>query len=176
MNEKYGARYDVMVNYIPQPEPLTNAGGLHPRVIRRGYPAPPVKLVMDLREEEDSFAAVFTYDSYSRATMENWAAAFRAILLREPVGEIIRPAESTAAEEGGDAILPAFAEVWSAFFGAARGSFYEQGGTSLMAIQIEEAMLLRGFYVSAADILQTQDFTQISKLVISADDIDWETQ
>jgi hypothetical protein len=176
MNEQFGARYDVMVNYIPLPQKMKDACGLRPRVVRGGYPAPAVKLVLDLREEEDGVSAVFTYDAYQRETIVNWADAFRALLLREPVGAVRRPAPITADETDEDHPCPDFAAVWAEFFGVAEGNFYERGGTSLIAIQIEEAMLLRGLYISAADILQVQRFADLSKRIIPAEDIDWEAE
>ncbi|MDR0952135.1 MAG: AMP-binding protein [Oscillospiraceae bacterium] len=177
MNERFGARYDVMVNYLPLPQKLKDASGLHPRLIRGGYPAPAAKLVIDLREElSGGVSAVFTYDSYKSETIESWSAAFRAILLRESVRELIIPAKAAAEAADAPPLHPEFAEVLAEFFGTTSGSFYELGGTSLMAIQIEEALLLRGFYISAADILRVQNFGEISKLIIAADEIDWEAQ
>jgi non-ribosomal peptide synthetase component F/acyl carrier protein len=176
MNEQFGARYDVMVNYIPLPQEIKDACGLRPRIVRGGYPAPAVKLVLDLREEEDGISAVFTYDAYQRETIENWADAFRALLLREPVGTVRIPTKVTTNAADNVEPCPDFAAVWAEFFGVAEGNFYELGGTSLIAIQIEEAMLLRGLYISAADILQYQRFADLSKRMIPAEDIDWEAE
>jgi acyl-coenzyme A synthetase/AMP-(fatty) acid ligase len=177
MNEKFGARYDVMVNYIPYPAKIKGASGLSPRIIRSGYSAPAAALVIDLREEIDGMSAVFTYDSYSGETVKNWTNAFRAILFFENYDEIISPKENADyLPADGGLCVPEFAEVWAEIVGEKHGNFYALGGTSLKAIQIEEAMLSRGLYVSAADILRLQDFSEISKAVIPADDIDWEAE
>jgi bacitracin synthase 1 len=220
LNETYGARYDVMVNFIPYPQKLKDVDGLHPRIIRSSYSAPAVKLVIDLREEENGFAAVFTYNAYRDETIENWAEAFRSILLSEipkrvivpkkadrSISEGIYPEENDSVGRCSDGTNPKgfyskvtdsevicsdetcsessyaagaytqdLTEVWSEFLGTTSGNFYDLGGTSLKAIQIEEAMLFRGLYLSAADIIRVQDFFLLANLITLADEIDWETE
>jgi non-ribosomal peptide synthetase component F len=181
MNEKFGARYDVMVNLIPLPQKLTNTGGLNPRIIRGGYPAPPTKLVIDLREEEQGFSAVFTYDSFKDETAENWADSFKAILFGQTPEGLIIPEKADEAHESEETALQSgnnneLSAVWRGILGAEEGNFYELGGTSLKAIQIEEAMLLNGWFISAADILRLQEFSAIAKVVTPAEDIDWEAE
>jgi acyl-coenzyme A synthetase/AMP-(fatty) acid ligase len=173
MNEKYGARYDVMVNFSPFPKSLK--GSLSPCIIRGRYETPAAKLVIDLREEETGFCAVFTYDSYTEKTAQNFADAFRAILLCEIPPDINFTEISSDNPKGGN-YSNDLEEVWKEILGADSGKFYDVGGTSLKAIQIEEAMLYRGLYISAADILRFQEISQISKLISSADEIDWEAE
>jgi non-ribosomal peptide synthetase component F len=181
MNEKFGARYDVMVNYIPLPLKIKGTDGLSPRIIQAGYTAPAVPVVIDLREENDGYSAVFTYDSFSDETVKNWANAFRKILFFEDFEEVISPKENSGISPvDGDIDAPDFpevwAEVWAEILSDRRGDFYALGGTSLKAIQIEEAMLFRGLYISAADILRLRDFSAIAKAVVPADEIDWEAE
>jgi bacitracin synthase 1 len=215
MNEMYGARYDVMVNFISYPQKLKDASGLHPRIIRSSYLAPAAKLVIDLREEENGYAAVFTYDAYRNETIENWEEAFRSILFSEMPKSVIVPkqadccnSEGTDSEESCSDVICSevtcseriysegddsegicldgdysdgvytkdLAEVWIEFFGTSCGNFYDLGGTSLKAIQIEEAMLFRGLYLSAADIIRVQDFSLLANLITLADEIDWEAE
>jgi acyl-coenzyme A synthetase/AMP-(fatty) acid ligase len=173
MNEKYGARYDAMVNLSPFPAPLK--GSLSPRIIRGGYETPAAKLVIDLREEETGFCAIFTYDSYTEKTAQNFADVFRKVLLCEtpPNLEFMEISEDNFADNSYSNDL---AEVWKEILGADSGKFYDVGGTSLKAIQIEEAMLFRGLYISAADILRFQEISQISKFISPADEIDWEAE
>jgi nonribosomal peptide synthetase DhbF len=179
MNERFGARYDCMVNLIPLPRQLKNVCGLNPRIIRGGYPAPPAKLVIDLREEALGFSALFTYDSFKDETAANWVDAFRAILFGQTPNHIIIPQKSENHEKPEETALESgysaeFSEIWTEILGVNPGNFYEAGGTSLKAIQIEEAMLLRGLYISAADILRLQDFSAIAGCITPAEDIDWE--
>jgi non-ribosomal peptide synthetase component F len=176
INEKFGVRYDVMVNFIPLPEKLTNADNLNPRIIRGTYPSPPTPLVIDLREEDNGFSAVFTYDSLSDKTIQNWAENFKAILLCETVGDIIIPSNNKTESNENSDIQPEFSEIWKEFFGSDSGNFYELGGTSLKAIRIEEALLSRGLYLSAADILGIGDYNRLSALITPADEIDWEAE
>jgi surfactin family lipopeptide synthetase A/lichenysin synthetase A len=175
MNEKFGARYDLMVNLIPYPQKINSGKGLSPRIIRGSYPAPAAKLVIDLREEENCIFAVFTYDSYNESTVKNWAQIFKAILFSENHADIIIPIE-TAETIYGNGNSDDLAEIWYEFFGVKTGNFYELGGTSLKAIRIEEALLMRGLYLSAADILSTGDFEKLAGLITPADEIDWEAE
>jgi acyl-coenzyme A synthetase/AMP-(fatty) acid ligase/acyl carrier protein len=176
MNEKFGARYDIMINYIPLPPSIKNAEKHRPRFIRGGYPAPAAKLVIDLREEENGFSAVFTYCAISEKIVENWAAALRSIIFNKPICDVIIPTENKIIEDEKTAINPDFAEIWKTVLGSETGSFYEAGGTSLKAIRIEEALLLRGFYLSAADILGIGDLKKLSGQIVSAEEIDWEAE
>jgi acyl-coenzyme A synthetase/AMP-(fatty) acid ligase len=160
MNENFGVRYDVMVNFIPLARELPqnfNDNGLSPRIIRGSYPALPVELVCDLREEENGFSVVFIYEKSQSQTLENL--------------ELKTQIDDTEVLQIAD-----FKSVWKAFLGRDEGNFYEIGGTSLKAIQIEEAMLMKGHYISAADILRYKDFTDIIKLITPASEIDWEAE
>ncbi|MDR0943653.1 MAG: AMP-binding protein [Ruminococcus sp.] len=148
MNENFGVRYDVMVNLLPLPQKLKE-NGLSPRIIRGSYPASPVTLVCDLREEESGFSVIFTYEKPQARLVENFASKTQ---------------------------IDDFKDAWKAILGKDEGDFYEIGGTSLKAIRIEEAMLMKGHYISAADILRYKNFSDISKLIISASEIDWEAE
>jgi non-ribosomal peptide synthetase component F len=175
MNENFGVRYDVMVNYIPIPLELKLDGDLSPKIIRSSYTAPAVPLVIDLREEENGVSAVFTYSLFSRKVIKNWAEIFKAILLSNTPPEIIIPKYFVADDTGAN-YSAELAKVWEDMFGDLSGGFYELGGTSLKAIKIEEEMLEHGLYISAADILNAQTFSAISKLISPADQIDWEAE
>jgi hypothetical protein len=165
-----------MVNAVPYPRKIEYARELSPRIIRGRYPSPAVKLVIDFCENEDDFCAIFTYDSYEKSTIKNWADAFYRILLGQNPNEIIIPKSSnTETPKPQEVVTGAdLADVWKEFFGTDSGNFYALGGTSLKAIQIEEAMLYRGLYISAADILKLQNFAEIASAVTAADEIDWE--
>jgi hypothetical protein len=175
INEKFGVRYDVMVNLVPYPQKISSANELKPRIIPSGYTAPVTKLVIDLREEYHDFSVVFTYDTYRQTTIENWAENFRRILLSQKSDDIMRPEINEIRSEN-TVYYPEFSEVWNKILGSQNGNFYDLGGTSLKAIQIEEDMFLRGLYISAADILRIQNFAQIAQLVTPADEIDWEAK
>jgi acyl-coenzyme A synthetase/AMP-(fatty) acid ligase len=174
MNEIYGVRYDVMVNFIPLPEKINSGYEHSPKIIRGSYNKPAVPLVIDLREEENGLSAVFTYDSLSSKTIENWAEIFTAILLSKTPPDVIIPQKNHVANASG--YSAELAVIWEDMLGDLSGGFYELGGTSLKAIKIEEAMLEQGLYISAADILSAQTFSDISKLVSPADEIDWEAE
>jgi hypothetical protein len=156
MNENFGVRYDVMVNMIPLPRGLKD-NGLSPRIIRGSYPALPVELVCDIREEENGFSVIFTYEKSQTKTVEIFES-------------------ETQFDDTYDLQIADFREVWKSILGRDEGNFYEIGGTSLKAIQIEEAMLIRGHYISAADILRYKDFTDIIKFITPASEIDWEAE
>ena len=69
-------------------------------------------------------------------------------------------------------------EVLSAVIGTGDEDedFYELGGTSMDAIMIESALLENGWLLSAADIMQNPEIQEMAKLMIPADDIDWEAE
>ena len=69
-------------------------------------------------------------------------------------------------------------EVISAIIGTFENDedFYELGGTSMDAIMIESALLDKGWLLSAADIMQNPEIQEMVKLMIPADDIDWEAE
>ena len=67
-------------------------------------------------------------------------------------------------------------EVWMEILKASEGDFYEIGGTSMDAIMIESALLQKGWFLSAADILQNPKIHDMAALMIPADEIDWEDE
>jgi non-ribosomal peptide synthetase component F/acyl carrier protein len=156
MNENFGVRYDVMVNLLPLPHGLED-NGLSPRIVRGSYPALPVKLVCDLREEENGFSVVFTYEKSQTQSVENSES-------------------ETQIDDTEDLQIVDFKSVWKVILHRDEGNFYEIGGTSLKAIQIEEAMFVKGHYISAADILRYKNFYDISRHITPASEIDWEAE
>jgi acyl-coenzyme A synthetase/AMP-(fatty) acid ligase len=159
MNENFGVRYDVMVNFVPLPQKIKNneRNELSPRIVRGSYPALPVELVCDLREEEDGYSVVFTYEKSDQKAIENFES-------------------KTQIDDAENLQIADFKDVWKTILGRDASNFYEIGGTSLKAIQIEEAMLIKGHYISAADILRYKNFYDISKLITPASEIDWEAE
>ncbi len=180
--------YDVMINYIPLPQPLSFVPDLHPQIVRGEYPGGLFDLVLDLREEEDGILAVFTYADqlFSQAMLEHWGKAFKELLL---TGEwkmdhvILNPpvyTESANAQpELSDPLMLAeLMEVWKEVLEKNEVSptddFFLSGGTSLGAIRIEAAMFERGWLLSATDIFHHPKLADMAGCLTPADDIDWE--
>ncbi len=179
--------YDVMINYIPLPQPLPDVPGLHPQIVRGTYPGALFDLVLDLREEENGISAVFTYADqlFSGAMIEQWGTAFKELLLSHewiivPSCDISPVQEETHEnKQNCDPLaLKELMDVWKETLEKNEVSpsddFFLSGGTSLAAIRMEAALFERGWLLSATDIFRHPKLTDMAGCLSPADDIDWE--
>ena len=157
--------YAVMINFVPLPRPLPDACGLHPEVMRGGYPGAMFDLVLDVREEAGGVSAMFSYASelFCPETVRGWVDAF---------GRILEGAQ------GAHGAAQALCGIWQSLLGvpsvAPHDDFFAQGATSLDAIRTEAALLDAGWLLSASDIFEHPTFADMLSQIKSADDIDWE--
>lgn len=73
-----------------------------------------------------------------------------------------------------DALLSAWKQVFNKDTVNDADNFFEHGGTSLMAIEIETILFDKGFALSAADIFENPVLSDLVPLILLADEIDWE--
>jgi hypothetical protein len=70
--------------------------------------------------------------------------------------------------------------IWKDVLGideiTANDDFFTVGGTSLSAIRIEAALFEKGWFLSAADILQNPKLCDMAALMALAEEIDWEAE
>lgn len=179
--------YDVMINYVPLPRPLPNVCGLRPEILRGEYSGALFDLVLDVREENDGFSAVFTYadELFRPETVSRWADTFKKLLLTHEL-DLAYTAVPNHTEDAGTVFeenapqLTELSRVWMDVLGSddvsPHDDFFVAGGTSLAAIRIEAGLFERGFLLCAADILQNPKMYEMAALMVPADEINWEEE